>query len=81
MYANGIEGATDSSFGGTGSTGMDGTGPVRVGNYQWDGASNAGYLVGAIDQVLIWKTIRTEAEICADAGGVWDGAGPTCTLF
>lgn len=78
FYKNGVEQvATSESFGANLAAPMDGTGPVRIGNYQWDGGSNTDYLDGTIDDVRIWSTVRTPAEICADAGGTFSGS--TCT--
>jgi hypothetical protein len=35
---------------------------------------------GLIDDVRIWSTNRSRAQVCGDAGGVYDGSGSTCDL-
>jgi hypothetical protein len=41
-------------------------------------SSNGGIfpLIGAVDELRWWTVVRTQAQICADAGRVWNGA--TC---
>jgi len=78
FYLNGTELAPSSdSFGADVAAPMNGSGPVRVGNYVWAGA-NVDFLIGAVDEVRIWNTARTPGQICADAGGTFSGS--TCTL-
>jgi hypothetical protein len=75
FYLNGTElVATSDSFGGQAIAPMNGSGPVRVGSYQWTGGSNVDFLVGAVDEVRIWNVARTPAEICADAGKTFTGS-------
>lgn len=80
VYINGVEAQVDAgrSFGDIGAAPMDGTGRVRIGNYQWDSASEGGYVDGTVDDVKIWDVLRSQAQICEDAGGTPGGGG--CTL-
>jgi hypothetical protein len=78
FYLNGVaQVASSGSFGADVAAPMDGTGPVHIGNYVWDGGSNTDYLDGTVDDVRIWNVVRTPAEICATAGGTFSGT--SCT--
>ncbi len=39
------------------------------------------FYTGALDELKIWGVARTEGEICADAGGVYDSDGRTCSFI
>ena len=52
---------------------LDGSGadgPLRIGNYVWDGDEETGFVQGRIDEVKVWNVARTAAEVCVDAGGI-----------
>jgi hypothetical protein len=81
IYVNGVAVApeTSLSFGDDVAAPMDGTGPLRIGNYVWNGSTDTGFFNGFIDDVKIWDVVRTQEQICSDAGGTPDGYGG-CTL-
>jgi hypothetical protein len=37
-------------------------------------------LSGYLDEVKLWSVVRSEAEICADAGGTYTASPPSCRL-
>lgn len=80
IYVNGVEVAPDASlsFGMDVAAPMNEAGPVYLGGYNWAGSGATGQLDGRLDEIKIWRTIRTQADVCFDAGGT--GGPGICDL-
>ena len=79
VYVNGVEITTFSTFGANIAAPMNETGPLHVGNCIWNATQNISFLDGRVDEVKIWASVRTQAQICSDAGGIPAGAG-ACSM-
>jgi hypothetical protein len=76
LYQRGVEVArVDTVFPTSGAV-CDSTEEIRIGNYD---LSPGWQYEGWMDELRLWAGVRTQAEVCADAGGIPGGAGG-CTL-
>jgi hypothetical protein len=68
VYWDGSNLSTATYFGGTGAA-FDSVNALTLGHAD----TNSENLTGRLDDVKVWSTTRTDAQICADAGKTWTG--------
>ncbi|MBU1537725.1 hypothetical protein KKF84_20595 [Myxococcota bacterium] len=75
-----VDSVTAHAVGGVPTLSSDNSRVYLANNYLENVAEMEHYYTGGLDELKLWSVVRTQEEICYDAGGVFNTEAETCLL-